>query len=69
VQAEMMVSERKLQDKDAAQELILNCDTDASMSDDNILFLKLTVTLKKMTGQTQAAQTSPTLDNLNHLHL
>jgi hypothetical protein len=33
------------------------------------LFLKVTVALKRITGQTQAAQTGPTLDEFDLLYL
>jgi hypothetical protein len=62
-----MALKRRLQDEDIAQELILESDCDAH------IYLKMTFLLLKVTvmrtGQTQDAETGPTLYNLDLLHL
>jgi hypothetical protein len=61
-----MALKRRLQDEDIAQELILKSGSDAYISEDDISSPKVTL---RRTGQTQDAETGPTLYNLDLLHL
>jgi hypothetical protein len=63
-----MALKRRLQDEDIAQELILESDSDAHISEDDISPPQSDGD-EDRTGQTQNAKTGPTLYNLDILHL